>query len=94
MNFCYVASNSSDMCLVLLICPAGSFLLHNSTFDMNILLFNDYSQPDGCFLMEKYNSKKQTESKSNSNFPDSDFIIRCILDFFRPLYCGMSYGFN
>ena len=58
MKFCYVPSNSSDMCLVLLICPSRIFLLHNSTFDINFMLFNDHSKQDGCFLMEKYNSKK------------------------------------
>ena len=93
MKFCYVACNSSECVWFYLFAQLEGFSLHNSTFDINILLFNDHSKPDGCFLLEKYNSKKQTESKSNYTFP-SDFMIQCILDLFCPKYCGMSYGFN
>ena len=63
LKFCYVATNSSECVWFYLFAQLEGFSLHNSTFDINILLFNDHSKPDGCFLMEKYNSK----SKPNQN---------------------------
>ena len=61
-DVCYSASYSSDMCLVLLICTARRVFYCIIVY---ILHFNGHSKPDGCFLMERYNSKKQTKSESN-----------------------------
>ena len=47
-----------------------------------------------AFLTEKYTSKKQTESKSDWNFFDTEFMIQGILDFVHQSHPIMGYVFD